>query len=359
MSNKTFCNFAFRHLYVETNGHQKICCIPMEYIEKTGGYRHHTMKDGLMSGWNSDYMKNARLKMSQGEKVSACKKCYYLESQGLDSLRTKAGTSGEEHFLSQMNRDGSVDKLPNRIELHFGNLCNLKCRMCSHYYSHMWGKELLDIKDKDPVFFKWIQKQGGNVNGWSTGNLSEVYDWFKDKEVLSKTFKEISDHVTEIQAIGGEPTIIAEFWQLFEYLKKENTLSSKELFLVTNGTNINLKIVNYFKEMKKIDIMISLDGLEKRNRYIRFPSDWETILKNLKIYQEICKESPSFNYYIGITPQILNLDHLVDTVLFFQDLGHRVAFNTKVTGPKILDFHYFPDEYKKLCQEKLTKNFDI
>ena len=353
---KSLCSYPFKHILADTNGHQKICCMPMEYIEKSGGYRHYTMKDGLTAGWNSDYMKDIRLKMSRGEKVSTCAKCYHLESLGLQSLRTMAGIQDANDYLSKMNNDGSLNIMPSKIELHFGNICNLRCRMCSHYYSHAWGKELLQIQEKDPDFFKWIQQQGGNVNGWTTGNLSEVYDWFKDKELLLKVFKEISDYIEDIQIIGGEPTVIPEFWQLFEFLKEQNTISQKKIQINTNGTNINLKIIKYFKDLKQSSIWVSVDALDRRNRYIRFPCDWSTILKNLKIYQDLNKETPSIQYCVSPTPQILNVDQLVDFVLFFEGIGHPVSIIPKVTSPKILDYHFFPYEYKLLLKEKLFKN---
>lgn len=355
---KTICNYPFRHLYVDTNGHQKVCCMPDEYIEKDCGYRQYTMNDGLLPAWNSDYMKDMRMKMIRGEKVAACSKCYKLESLGLKSLRTEAGLNNIENYTSQINSDGSLNTMPEAIELHFGNVCNLKCTMCSHYFSHMWGKELLAIKDKDPIFFKWIQQQGGNVNNWSTGDLGKVYDWFKDRNVLMKVFDDISDHITKIQAIGGEPTIISEFWELFEYLKEKKTLEKKELQLTTNGTNINKKIVGYFTEMKNVDIMISLDGLNQRNRYIRFPSNWNTIYQNLKTYQELSKQTNSMHCWLAFTPQILNIDQLVEFIIFFQEQNYVVRLNPNVVSPKIYDINYFPYEYKKFIKQKLLKDFD-
>lgn len=356
---KTICNYPFRHLYIDTNSHHKICCMPDEYIEKPDRYRHFNMKDGLLKPWNSEYMKDIRLKMMNGQKHSACSKCYMLEESGVKSLRTLAGLNDIEKYKKSLNPDGSMKTLPETIELHFGNVCNLKCRMCSHFFSHMLGKELLEIKDKDIHMFKWIQNQGGNVNNWSTGNLSEVYDWFKDKTVLKNTFEEISDHVKKIHAIGGEPTIIPEFWQLFQFLSEKNTIGQKELMLTTNGTNTNKNIVNYFSKLKSVGVMVSIDGLDQRNRYIRYPSDWSTIIKNLEVYKEIkIKSGSAMNYWVGLTPQILNIDHITDTIIFFESRGHSCSLNPIVVSPKILNYIFFPLSYKQLVKKKLLKNYE-
>ena len=153
--------------------------MPDQYIEKQDGYRHYTMKDGLIEGWNSDYMKNVRLSMLNGKKLRECSKCYDKEAKGLPSLRTIVtnwdGSNTPhalvvkdlEEYKAMTKPDGSVEHMPFDVELHFGNVCNLKCKMCSTFFSHMIGKELLSIQKEDPSFFQWMQKQGGHVSNLS------------------------------------------------------------------------------------------------------------------------------------------------------------------------------------------------
>ena len=58
-------------------------------IVKDDGYRQFNMsKDEMLDSWNSNYMKNIRLKMIAGEKLKNCEKCYRAESEGLQSMRT-------------------------------------------------------------------------------------------------------------------------------------------------------------------------------------------------------------------------------------------------------------------------------
>jgi MoaA/NifB/PqqE/SkfB family radical SAM enzyme len=317
------------------------------------------MKDGLLAGWNGEYMKSVRRKMIAGEKVSACEKCYLLESQGQLSLRQSAFDDNKESYMSKYNPDGTLNKMPVYIELHFGNVCNLKCKMCSHYFSHMIGKELLALQEKDPKFFRWIQEQGGNINNWSTGDLTEIYDWFKDKQVLEQVFEDIHLHVERIRVIGGEPTIIPEFWQMFEYLSSKGTLKNKHIEITTNGTNTNPKMLEWFGEAGKVDVMISLDALEKRNRYIRYPADWDSIMKNIERYKSMSLEKNTISYFVAPTPQILNVDQLTEMCLYFQERGTMVQLNPDVVSPKILDYKYFPMEYKLMVINKLQKNLSL
>ena len=40
---ETFCNLPWTQLYVATSGHQRICCMNSENIEKSDGYRQYNM----------------------------------------------------------------------------------------------------------------------------------------------------------------------------------------------------------------------------------------------------------------------------------------------------------------------------
>ena len=45
--------------------------------------------------------------------------------------------------------------------------------------------------------------------------------------------------------------------------------------------------------------------------------------------------------------------------LYFQDNGNPLSFNPDVVSPKILDYKYFPFEYKKIVITKLQKNLTL
>ena len=87
---KTFCNLPWTQLYVATSGHQRICCMNSENIEKSDGYRQYNMnKDEILDSWNSDYLKKMRLSLIKGERVSTCSRCYLQEDLGYSSMRSE------------------------------------------------------------------------------------------------------------------------------------------------------------------------------------------------------------------------------------------------------------------------------
>ena len=173
----------------------------------------------ILDSWNSEYMKNIRLKMIAGEEIVNCKKCVTAEAQGLQSMRT---INNKEYYIDSTNKDGSIDYYPKHMELHFGNTCNLHCKMCSQQFSHVIGKELLKMGEQDPEFLQWVKKESGVLNNW-TGELDISYDWYKNDRVKKSIFEHVSNNVEQLIIIGGEPTITKEFYELLEYCHREKS----------------------------------------------------------------------------------------------------------------------------------------
>lgn len=346
---KTFCSYPWEHLYIHTTGHQRLCCDSSENITKDDGYRHHNLanRDGMFDCWNNKYMKSVRKKMLNGEQVPACRKCYDKESQGLPSKRD---TKGFDLYKS-ITVDGEIDRKPGHIELHFGNVCNLSCKMCSQVYSHKIGQELLKIGEEDKSFLQWLKTEGGVVNNW-TAELGVVYDWFKNPTTKKDIFEFVSKNVNGLTIIGGEPTAIKEFYELLEFCHDAGTLSSKSMTLTTNLTNTNPKMVNWLKSMESFIIYGSIDGIGDVNDYIRYPSKWETLEKSLDFYCELVKQHNDSKIVVGPTFQSLNIHGLVDFISYFENYGDKIGleldiwWSCTVEAPKICDYRVLPDSYK-------------
>src|SRR6056300_1651176 len=203
---KSYCAKLWNHQYVHMSGSIRYCCATMENLRDKRGNRLHINNDSLENAWNSDDIKEARLKMIKGESVPACVKCVQQEERGYQSMREERDM---EYNFSRTEKDGSVGHASTSMELHFGNMCNLKCKMCGQQYSNQIGKELLQIGEQDPDWLKWVTKESGNVNIW-TNNLSAEYRWFKNSKIKNKLFDYMAKHINDFNVIGGEPTIIPE-----------------------------------------------------------------------------------------------------------------------------------------------------
>ncbi len=52
-----------------------------------------------------------------------------------------------EDYVKQTLPDGTYNGRATTMQVQMGNVCNLKCKMCSQMYSHMNGLELLEIAE--------------------------------------------------------------------------------------------------------------------------------------------------------------------------------------------------------------------
>ena len=358
---KTYCSFPFQHQYVHMSGSVRLCCATMENATDKKGNRIHMNNDSLQKIWNSDYMKEARLKMKNGEVLEACTKCIDQEARGYKSMREE---SGQEENINNVNADGSMDTMPNSMELHFGNVCNLKCKMCGQDYSNQIGKEILQIGEKDKDFLQWVYKQSGNVNNW-TNNLSVEYTWFQNEKTKNKLIDYVSKHITKLTIIGGEPTVIPEFYELLDYCYKNNTLQDKNITIVTNLTNTNPKMTQWLPKMKAWTIWASIDGLGDITEYIRYPSNFKKVVENLNFYKKLLLESNNGKIVFSPAIQLLNIHQLDDMLKWFIDFADNhwgkqfnISWMSQVWYPRICNYDTAPKQYRYKVADKLEESID-
>ena len=343
------------------SGSVRLCCATMDNLQDNKGNSLHLNNNSLDAIWNSSQMKETRLKMIKGEKISSCVKCYEQESRGYQSMRS---IDNMQQNFSATDTDGFCRTMPTSMELHFGNLCNLKCKMCGQQYSNQIGKELLEIGEKDKEFLDWVYKESGNVNIW-TNNLSVEYKWFRNDKIKKRLFDYICKHITHITVIGGEPTVIPEFWELFHYLDLKDALKNISITLTTNLTNTNPKMTSWLPKLKEWNIWASVDGIGERTEYIRYPSNFIKVVDNINFYKSLLKHG---NGAITLSPaiQLLNIDQLDDLLKWWleisgEDFGtkFRISWMAQVWYPIICNYDILPKEYKLKVADKLIQSMPL
>jgi len=114
--------------------------------------------------------------------VPDCSRCYQIEKTSDSSFRIlsnarwseELGSSFKELVDESKSRDLAVPQLPIYLQLVPGNLCNLKCRMCSPLFSSQI--------EKDDVHRGWAPKL--------TGELAELIDWAEDQVTIGPQLKQ-------------------------------------------------------------------------------------------------------------------------------------------------------------------------
>jgi MoaA/NifB/PqqE/SkfB family radical SAM enzyme len=357
---KSYCDMPWEHQYIHMSGSYRLCCATNDNLLDKNNNRHHINNSHPAVIWNGEQMRQIRLKMLAGKEISSCSKCLEQEARGYKSMRISRNLS-----KNKMNTEsnGSIQSMPRTMELHLGNVCNLKCKMCSQNYSNQVGKELLTMGEKDKDFLQWVIKESGNVNNW-TNNLSVEYQWYQNPNTKKKLFEHVNNNIELLTVIGGEPTVIPEFYELLEYCYEKNTLGNKNITIVTNLTNTNPKMTNWLSNMKKWTIWASIDGLDDRNSYIRYPSNWKKILENLNFYKNLIKEQGNGNIVFSPAIQLLNIDQLPEIIDFFKNFsegnfrnGNKkfdMSWMAQVWYPKICNYDIAPRVYKDSLIEKLS-----
>ena len=357
----TFCTIPFVSLVVNTDGAIRPCCmIKGQYsqLKKADGTKY-TIKDNLNDAWNSDEMRRMRMAMINGEKLEGCNVCYLQEASGRTSNREYANAEWTHKLTSKEIENkidqailnaGEIDYSIAYLDLRLGNLCNLKCRMCSPFNSSQIAKEHLDLEQRDPAYKVVWASTFGKFNP----RFNDMQEWF-DNDILWDQVIDMIPNLKKVYMTGGEPTLIENN---FKFMQACIDKGRKDivLFFNTNCTNVNKKFTNLISQFDRVNINASIDGVNEVNDYIRAPSKWSQISRNV----ETLAQMP--NVVLGVTPtvQTYNVFNLIDTLNWVDSLNKKYNKNIFVdflinVHPKHLAVGILPDKIRQQVSSKLLE----
>ena len=346
--NNTFCIYPWTHQMIDTNGAVKLCCVAVDPTKKELGKHMTVKKKNLSELWNDPYMQAVRQRMLEGKQVQDCGQCYRKERRGEYSFRQRAN-EGIEHD----DRKIVVDQLPHYLDIRFGNLCNLKCRMCTGIYSKKLGEELEAIADNDEEF-RLLSPDSAK---------SYTFDWYENPNFW-EDLKNYMPYVKQIYLTGGEPTLVQGNYEFLQQLIDKGFAKDISLIFNTNVTNFQQKFLDAINQFKKITLNLSIDGVEGVQEYIRYPSKWNHILKNMNLLMEKVKQSNT-RYDLVFTPTVSILN--VANFQVFVDWAYDFATNNQTSnsvwdmrpiflhGPQFQDMIYATTDYRYHSLEELDK----
>jgi sulfatase maturation enzyme AslB (radical SAM superfamily) len=257
-----------------------------------------------MSAWNNEYMRSVRTTMLNGNIPSSCKKCFDEESQGVASKRVwETGTWIEEgidieELISSTQEDGTIPEKLVYLDLRLGHTCNLKCVMCSPHDSSQW---VGDHKKVYPLFqHKALQQQ----MAWDRKEFDNF--WHENPDFWKEMYRQIPN-LKQVYFAGGEPLMIKEHKMFLEEIIRQGYADKILVRYNTNGLLLDEEIIDLWTKFKKVKVGFSIDALSYKNYYIRYPSDWSTIEKNLRRLDDT---PDNIQVSIATAIQILNIKHL-------------------------------------------------
>ena len=253
--NGSFCILPFVHQEKKFNGTYHICCY--------GDQLQTDNSADSLTSFNSEKMSLLRDDMVRGVQNSICKSCYQQEVQGIYSPRQhendtwakwESTHSAIEKCLSDYKNNQTMH--PISYDLRYSNTCTLKCRMCNSSSSSAINAEYKNLQSVWPEKFWTIQNP----------RINHEVDLHKD--------------IQKIYLAGGEPLV--EPLNL-EFLNKLADFSADVVVLINTSLNhLTDQFVKTLNRFNYLTLVVSIDGTDVVNDYIRHGSKFNTVINNIK-----------------------------------------------------------------------------
>ena len=335
---KTFCILPWVHLHSWAGGEVYTCCLSnIEPEHRIGNLQDTSLQDL----YNSDKMKEIRVKMLSGEQVESCTRCYDQERYGFRSMRMNSNKDFMQHddLVDSTLPDGTSPEM--RItywDIRFSNNCNMKCRSCGSDFStlwyednaKMWGKPWTDITPR----VKRVRADFDTL-------MSEAKDQIKNFE--------------KIYFAGGEPLIMPEHWQFVEEVIEQKNFDV-HIHYQTNLSQLTYKdknAIDLWKQLKNVVINASLDASGTLGEYMRKGPSWQTVLSNLELLRDEC---PEIERHSTCTVSLMNVLHITEFHKYLYE-NNLISCENFGLNPLFTPPYYrvetLPEELKQVAKEKI------
>ena len=352
----TFCVLPWLHMATRTYGAVTPCCVG----EPLGENLNQTT---FSEAWNSPSLRALRKRMLKGKTSSLCQKCYEEEAAGVASHRVRANAYWKDFYsfdemIQNTNFRGFFKGKYIYLDLRLGNKCNLECNMCSPQEAVRWESLVGKIFEfaKTDLLKDYMMEQMYRMKHSPSKN------WYEREEVIQDIYDQLP-YIRRVTIAGGEPLLIKEHHKFLEECINRKEAHHISLHYHTNGTALDSQLFEKWKHFESVHVFISLDDLKDRNRYIRWPTSWKLMEKNLEF---IDKKSPSnVHPMILCTIQAKNIFYFPEFLDWFSEKNFKkiyvdyenVVHTELVTHPYFLSCQVLSPHIKQLVTDKFEKMY--
>lgn len=235
---------------------------------------------------NTNYKKEQRKLMLEGQRPNECNFCWQIEDSG-NQLSDRAYRSKdvyEEGLIAEAQALGyEGNAIPRYVEVNFNQACNFRCSYCSPHLSTAWQKDIEDngafiLDDRWHNDITWV-KQLNIDNSTDNPYLKAFWDWMPVLYPKLQTFR----------MTGGEPLMDKNTFKMFDYIY-EHPKPDLNLSITSNccppGNQwdkfmISLKKITEKDAVEHFMLFCSLDSWGKQAEYIRNGMDFDVLYKNV------------------------------------------------------------------------------
>ena len=317
---ENLCIFPWVHTAIDIAGELKPCC---RYRNKSNVLP--SVSNGLKSGWNEgEYYKNLRQQFLNNEQPYGCSRCFKDEEVSGQSMRTDAN----ELYYNNEDLDTSPLNL-KFLEMAFSHHCNLACRMCNESYSSKW----LAIK----------RHTNTPLSEEITEDLKFDTDWF-DIDLSS---------IERVKLVGGEPMLAKQHDDFITKLANQSSdISKVQIDYHSNATVLpSKKVLETWKKVKKIKIVLSIDGYGKLNEILR-PGNytWQDIDNNFNFYLDLKDKGYPIEMWVHFVVTRLNITKLEPLLDYIRDKGTEYSMDI-ARNPKHISIPNMDNKQKNIAKE--------
>jgi len=312
--NKNFCAMPWNGFEIFPTGDIKTCAMGQTTL---GNVHQNTIREILQGDKSISIKQN----MLDNKADKNCVLCHhrYEDNDEFTYLR--------DHYNKLLIRqdvnylDVNEFKL-NTIDLHWSNICNLRCVMCNPKQSS------LIAKDEDFI-------------------LQPIND--DTIETITKMVLENQYNMQELYLSGGEPFYIPHNVRLLKRIE------NKDIHMRIN-TNMqwieNNPLLKVLLDYKNVLLTMSADAVGEKFEYIRNGSKWKLFADNI----EYIKSKTNFDLRVNTIFSIINADRICDLIEYFYfDQGIQDITINLLYQPEPLDARNYPQSKKQAIVTRLTE----
>ena len=350
INNKVFCALPFTYVYVDSLNEYKLCS------DARLSSQINTNDKSILEYFNSDYLNEIRFDMIRGElseKIrGTCIRC--IEREELKSW-SRRETTIDKKIIKQFSNNEFLKPTSETIKLKFGNLCNLKCLTCGPYSSSRWAHERNDKKEM--TVFKELKDSISKASFEKYGKLYQEsfdHEFALDMNSLTynfneKFYKELITIIPNIKYIiisGGEPLINDEFYDFLQWLITNKFAEKIDLIVFSNMTKLMKNFKAIYDKFNSFTINVSLDGVSKKDEYIRRGTIFDEKTNNIKQLNNF------FNIQFCSTMSILNVGYQSEIYNYCLQFKKIPSFFNVLVEPFFLQINNLPNDIVQIYKQK-------
>ncbi|MBI2440493.1 MAG: radical SAM protein [Lentisphaerae bacterium] len=189
-----------------------------------------------------------------------------------------------------------------------------------------------------PLFIAWQINAECNLNCFHCCEEAGMAfpDQMSKAQMLDLCAQIVKAQIPYVALSGGEPLICPHFWDVLEYLRKNNVSVKIE----TNGEFIDEKVARRLGALTLRSVQISMDGATaKSHEALRERGNWQKVIRACKLLRDT-----SANIEIVFVPTRFNIHEVGEAV----DLAASLQAHGFYTG-KLMRIGRAAQNWQKLC----------